>query len=301
MSGEGLEPDLARGALATLGARLDLDPVHTADAVLQVATASIYAALVPQLARRGVEASDYSLLAYGAAGPTHVFMLARDLDMRRVIVPPAPGTLCALGCIAADFRADFVRSVWHECAELDSQDLRAIYRALERDAREWLAEQRVALDHVYLLRSADMCYSGQSYEIGVELPEAQLDRLDSDSLVGWFHARYERLYGYANRGAPVRLLEARVQAVGVTERPQFRQEIRSIGTDAVESGAPTEREVFDLGRRVRARVHQRAQLREGERLHGPLVIEQYDTTVYVPEGFRVQVDEYLNLIGELDT
>ena len=106
-----LQFDKARAALATIGTRLGLTVEQAADAVLQVATANIYAEAVPQLARRGVDAKEFSLLCYGAAGPTHSFMLARELNLRRVIVPPMPGLLCALGCLVADLRADFVRSL----------------------------------------------------------------------------------------------------------------------------------------------------------------------------------------------
>ena len=207
----------ADAALSRLGAPLELEATAAADAVLQVASANIYAALVPQLARRGADGADFALLAYGAAGPTHAFMLARELDFQRVIVPPAPGTLCALGCIAADFRADFVASVWRECGALDDGELRAIYERLEADAMGWLADQRVHLEEVYLLRSGDLCYSGQSYELGVGLPVQETAELDTARLIEWFNDAYYRAYGFADRNAPVRLIEARVQVVGVTQ------------------------------------------------------------------------------------
>ena len=289
-----LAPERAEEALAGLGTRLGLDAVATADAVLQVASANIYAALVPQLARRGADGADFALLAYGAAGPTHAFMLARELDFQRVIVPPAPGTLCALGCIAADFRADFVASAWRDCDTLDDRELRAVFERLEDDAMRWLAEQHVELDEVYLLRSADLCYSGQSYELGVALPVQETDELDTARLVAWFNDAYHRAYGFADRNAPVRLIEARVQVVGVTQKPQVRLLGRSAGTAAA---APTRRRIVDQGREIEAAVRQRSALRPGERCEGPLIVEQYDTTVYVPEGFRVEIDPHLNLIG----
>ena len=289
-----LAPERADAALARLGATLGLDATEAADAVLQVASATIYAALVPQLARRGADGADFALLAYGAAGPTHAFMLARELDFQRVIVPPAPGTLCALGCIAADFRADFVASVWRECDALDDEALRAIFERLEDDAMRWLADQRVDLDGAYLLRSGDLCYSGQSYELGVALPVQQTAELTTAHLVDWFNDAYYRAYGFADRDAPVRLIEARVQVVGVTLKPQVRMLGR--GT-AIAGPAPSRRRVVDQGRDIDAEVRQRSALRPGDRCEGPLIVEQYDTTVYVPEEFRVEIDLHLNLIG----
>lgn len=162
-----LDIDKAHTALATLGDRLGLTVEQTADAILQVATANIYAETVPQLARRGVDASELSLLCYGAAGPTHSFMLARELNMRRVIVPPMPGLLCALGCLVADLRADFVQSLWLDSRDLSDERLNATYDQLIIDADEWLLAQEVDVAEKQVIRSADICYHGQSFELNV--------------------------------------------------------------------------------------------------------------------------------------
>ena len=289
-----LEPLRSEAALARLGEPLALDASAAGDAVLQVASANIYAALVPQLARRGADGADFALLAYGAAGPTHAFMLARELAFRRVIVPPAPGTLCALGCIAADFRADFVASAWRDCDGLDDQELRSLFERLDHEALEWLADQKVELDDTYLLRSADLCYSGQSYELGVPLPVRETTELRTARLVAWFNDAYHRAYGFADREAPVRLIEARVQVVGVTQKPR----VRALGRRAAAAGpGPTCRRVVDRGREIDAMVRERSRLAPGDRGEGPMIVEQYDTTVYVPEGFSVEIDPHLNLVG----
>jgi N-methylhydantoinase A len=287
-----LDKARAEAALAGLAERLGGSVLATADAVLQVATANIYAELVPQLARRGADAADYSLLAYGAAGPTHVFMLAREIAVRRVIVPPTPGLLCALGCLVADLRADFVRSLWEDCASLRDGQVRDIYAALDSEARAWLVGQHVEVEKTYLIRSADLCYVGQSFEINVAFPDGALTVA---AIEDWFHRRYERVYGYADRAAPVRLLEARVQIVGVMQKPDF-DSLRPFATAA--DPVVGRRYIHEQGRQVEATVHQRTALRPGDNFAGPAVVEQYDTTVYVPEGFRVGVDQWFNLIGE---
>ncbi|MBJ2150250.1 hydantoinase/oxoprolinase family protein [Paracoccus sp. IB05] len=288
-----LDIDKARTALATLGDRLGLTPEQTADAILQVATANIYAELVPQLARRGIDAADFSLLAYGAAGPTHVFMLARELNMRRTIVPPTPGTLCALGCLVADLRADFVRSLWLESSELTDELLTRTYEGLRREAEGWLSAQGVEVTRTYLIQSADICYNGQSFELNVVFPD---EPLSVAGLERWFHDRYEQLYGFADRANPIRVLEARVQIVGVTGKPDFTN-FRPFAT--ISDKPVSERRVYEHGKEVTAKICQRSTLTPGTEFFGPAVIEQYDTTVYIPEGFRVTVDAWHNLIGEL--
>ncbi len=290
-----LDVDAAHGAIEGIGAQLGLGRREAADAILQVTTSNIYAELLPQIARRGVDASNFSLMAYGAAGPTHTFMLARELNMRRVIVPPSPGILCALGCLVADMRADFVQSIWHEADDTTDQDIRDIYAGLEERARAWLDEQAVDLKEVYLLRSVDACFAGQSYEVNVPFPDVDGSDLTVADVVGWFHDRYTKVYGYSDTDSPTRFLEARLQIVGVTPKPEVRL---VAGLEDVDDEPSGTRMIFENGREMVAQIWQRGALREGRTYEGPMVVEQYDTTIYIPDGFRVTVDAWANLIGE---
>ncbi len=280
----------AHAAIDRLAAVIGRSRHETADAILQVTTANIYAQLLPLMARRGIDTTGFSMLAYGAAGPTQAFMLARELDLRRVIVPPAPGTLCALGCLVADFRADFVQSVWRDLDTLSDRDLGETFALLENESRAWLAEQDAGVADVHVLRSADLCHIGQSYEINVPFPDVA--ELSTEDLGRWFLERYQKVYGYHDPHAPVRMLEARLQIVGVT--PSLPVVFRPAG-----GGAPRDvRRVHEAGDEVEAHVWRRHDLRQGENYPGPLVIEQYDTTTWVPPGFVLTVDEFGNLIGE---
>ena len=287
-----LQFDKARAALATIGTRLGLTVEQAADAVLQVATANIYAEAVPQLARRGVDAKEFSLLCYGAAGPTHSFMLARELNLRRVIVPPMPGLLCALGCLVADLRADFVRSLWHDSRSMSDDQINATFAQFTTEAESWLAAQKVDVVERRIVRSIDMCYQGQSFELNVILPDGPLTIAQIETL---FHDHYERVYGYADRASSLRILEARLQIVGSTRKPDFSRLRPFVG---VGSGAPVTRRIYENGRSGEAAVYNRASLEPGFRFEGPAIVEQYDTTVYVPAGFSATVDPWYNIIGE---
>jgi N-methylhydantoinase A len=288
-----LDADRGHAAVEAVGQRLGFDRHRAADAILRVASANIYAALLPQLARRGIEASEFSLLAYGSAGPTQMFLLARELPFRRILVPPSPGTLCALGCVVADLRADFVRSVWREAATLDDASIQATYAALEAEARAWLAAERVELDRAYVLRSADLCYSGQSFELNVPLSEGAVTMAD---LSERFHERYERVYGYADRASPIRFLEARAQVVGVTRKAQPNWAALTVEGGG---GPIARRKVYDRGGFVEAPVYRRDGLGRGAALDGPVIVEQYDTTIFVPPGVRLGMDAFSNLVGEV--
>ena len=126
------------------------------------------------------------------------------------------------------------------------------------------------------------------------LPVQETAELDTARLIEWFNDAYYRAYGFADRNAPVRLIEARMQVVGVTQKPQ----VRFLGPSAAATErAPSRRRIVDRGREIEAAVQARFTMRPGDRHEGPLIVEQYDTTVYVPEGFRMEIDPHLNLIG----
>jgi N-methylhydantoinase A len=200
--------------------------------------------------------------------------------------------MCALGCLVADLRADFVATIWQDCAELTTEDVRRAYARLETDGRDWLSAQRVETKNVYLLRSADMCYVGQSFDVNVPLPDTELSM---DEMVQRFHARHTAIYGHADPSAPARLMTARVQIVGVTSKPPLGQ----IASHAARPPAGSQhRAVYENGTVWDADVYARDALHPGDRVTGPVIVEQYDTTTYVPDGFEVHVDDWLNLIGE---
>lgn len=286
-----LDLSKAEAALMTVGSPLGLTAEQTADAILKVATANIYAEFLPQLARRGVESRDYALLCYGAAGPTHSFMLARELDLKSVIVPPMPGLLCAMGCLVADLRADFVQSLWKSADELSDDELQACFSIREAEARNWLADQHVTVSETRLIRSADMCFEGQSFELNIVFPD---EPLTVENLERWFRERYRAVYGIEDPDSAIRVLEARVQILGVTTKPSIDR-LRPFGTGTrMDVG---ERRIFENGTAAMTKVYQRAALLPGQSFAGPAVVEQYDTTVYIPDGFDVRVDQYWNLIG----
>jgi N-methylhydantoinase A len=287
-----LRPELSHQALERLGQQIGLNAPATADAILRVTTSMLYAELLPELARRGADIRDFSLLAFGGAGPTHAFMAARELPIQRVIIPTTPGTMCALGCLVADLRADFVSTIWQDCADLSTADLRSAFASLDEQAMRWLHDQAVDVEQTYLVRSADMCYVGQSFDINVPLSE----ELTLSGAVTRFHERHTAIYGHSDASAAVRLMTARVQVVGVTPKPQLGH----IATDGLSAAASERqsREVRENGSTVLAQVFARSALRPGDSIRGPAIIEQYDTTTYVPDGFEVGVDSWLNLIGE---
>jgi N-methylhydantoinase A len=294
-----LKPELAEAALAALGGGLGLDAQETAEAVLNVATAQMYAALVPLMARKAVDISEFSLLAYGGAGPTHAFILAQEVGINRVLIPPTPGVMCALGCLIGDVKGDFIRTVYapfpHEGDQSASlATLDEHFGELEVTAHAWLADQAISVSTVELRREADMRYIGQSFEITVPLIGDVLGD-DGSRLRRAFHSAYEDVYGYTDELADVEIVNVRVSISGQTPKPAAP----GMAPDghAGDAEPNSERDIRWNGHTERASVYVRDQLAPGMTFAGPAVVTQYDTTVFIPRGFTVELDVGRNLVG----
>jgi N-methylhydantoinase A len=289
-----LDASLAEKALARVGGELGLTADEVAVGILDVTTANMHAQLMPQMARRGIDPRDFALLPYGGAGPTHAMLLAGEIGIRTVIVPPAPGTLCALGCLVADIKRDSIRTLYADTADVDVLEIEREFTVLEADGREWLSQQHAQTDASMTLRSADMRYKGQSFDLTVPL-SMRFDGASMDSIRAPFHEAYQRIYGIADLEAPVEIINLRVTVVGITPKPHWIGGGRAVG---VKKEEPRTRAVNEKGKKVAALIYRREALSVGEAFPGPAIVEADDTTVFVPSGYSCAVDKFWNLICE---
>lgn len=290
--------DLAKQAIARLADGLGLDVMRTAQGILSVVTANMARAIRVISVQRGHDPRDYTLIAFGGAGPLHAARLARELDIARVLVPRNPGILCATGLLLTDLRADFSST---RLLKLDAAALAAIaerFADLGTRAAAWFAQEDVPEAARRLSRSIDMRYAGQNYEIAVPLPDSPLDQAVLDGLARDFAAAHRRLYGFEAEGEPVQLVTYRVEASGVVRKAAFaRAEEGSADAGAAVAGM---REVWlpEAGGFVRCPVYDRDLLQPGNRFAGPAIVEQMDTTTLVLPGMVARVDPWRNLILE---
>ncbi|AXG81846.1 hydantoinase/oxoprolinase family protein [Streptomyces paludis] len=284
----GLDRDAAREAFAGLAGRLDMDVEYAAEAVVNVATAMMHARLVPLLARRGVDPAQCRLVPYGGAGPVQAVALARELGIRRLLVPWSPGTLCAFGALVTDLRHDLVASVGATTGTLDDARLESGWKELEERAHDWYREQSASLHHeVGLTRWADVQLAGQSFTLAVTLPEDE--RPTVAALRAAFTARYRAAYGVDASG---RELDVRSLRVTLTARSRPLTPRAVGGTTA----RPRPHTVVEDGRLVPAERVRRAELAPGTTLRGPLVVSAPDATLFLPTGATVEADAMGNLL-----
>jgi len=283
------------GAVMTgVASRLGTDAAGAVDGVLRVATASLYAELSNLAAARGVDVRDYTLVPFGGAGPLLACRVADEIGMTKVLVPPSPGTLCALGALSADVANGFVHSLLCPLVQAQSA-LAQAYRTLEADARAWLAAEAtpgVARHRVTL--AADMRYAGQSYEIDVPLEPDWVMGGRLDEIAQAFHAMHRRVYAHADPTDPTELVDLRLTIHGTMPKPGAAALARGSGA-APPSGR---RSVLSGKAMTLAPVWRRTDMLAGQTIAGPGLVDQDDTTTFVAPGWIGTVHDNGNLLLE---
>jgi N-methylhydantoinase A len=293
-----IRQDLAKQAIARLAERLGLGIPETAQGILSVVTANMARAIRVISVQRGHDPRDYTLMAFGGAGPLHAARLAKELEIGRVLVPANPGILCAMGLLLTDLRADFAVTRLLPATEASTADVGEGFAGLSERARRWFEHEGIARDERRLTRTADMRYHGQNYELSVAVPDGAITRATMQSLAAGFSDAHRQRYGFAADGDPVQLVTLRVEATGIVRKAELRVHVEE-GPDP--SAAVTGRrpvwlaEVRDI---VDTPIYARDVLRPGNRFAGPAIVEQMDATTLVPPGMSARVDAYLNLILE---
>jgi N-methylhydantoinase A len=290
--------DLARDAVGRLAATLGMGVMETAQGIVAVVTANMARAIRVISVQRGHDPRDYTLVAFGGAGPLHAARLARELDIRRILVPRNPGILCAMGLLLTDLRADFAATSLRTLGVAALPDVAAAFRGLAAQAAAWFDAEGIAADARRVSRTVDMRYVGQNYELSVALPDGEIGPATLDVLAERFAAAHLRMYGFVAEGDPVQLVTFRVEALGVVRKATFVPE-HDGGPDA-SAAVIARRDVWlqEAGAFVACAVYDRDRLHAGNRIAGPAVIEQMDATTLVPPGMVARVEPYLSLLLE---
>ncbi|HTR87696.1 MAG TPA: hydantoinase/oxoprolinase family protein [Reyranella sp.] len=290
--------DLAEQAIGRLAKQLGLGVLETAQGILSIVTANMARAIRVISVQRGHDPRDYTLMAFGGAGPLHAARLAKELDIRRVLVPANPGILCAMGLLLTDLRADFAVSRLLPATEASAGELAEGFAALAERATRWFEHEAIASGDRRLTRTADMRYHGQNYELAVAVPDGPISAATMTTLAERFADAHRQRYGFVAEGDPVQLVTLRVEATGTVRKADLAAHPDG-GADAA-NAIVHQRPVWLSEARdfVSTPIYDRGALRPGNRFAGPAVVEQMDTTTLVPPGWTARVDSWLNLILE---
>lgn len=254
--------------------------------IVSVANSTMERAIRVISVERGHDPRDFTLVAFGGAGGLHACELAGALGIPQVLVPKFPGALSALGILLSDVVKDYSRTLLLPAGKAVGSRLEQEFRRLEAAARADLKREGFPPPLHRLHRQLDLRYRGQAYEL--TLPY----RRDFPAA---FHRAHARRYGYADPARPVEVVNVRLRAVGLTEKPGLER-VRSSGRRPPSAAWRRRALVYFEGRRFSTDFYRRERLRPGNRLRGPAVMAEYSATTVLPPGWAATVDAYENLL-----
>ena len=293
-----IRQDLAKAAVGRLAERLGLGVPQTAQGILSVVTANMARAIRVISVQRGHDPRDYTLMAFGGAGPVHAVRLAGELEIGRVLVPANPGILCAMGLLLTDLRADFALTRLLPASQVSTPEVAEGFVALAERADRWFVHEGIAAADRRLTRTVDMRYQGQNYELSVAVPDGPVTDASMKALAAGFSEVHRQRYGFAADGDPVQIVTLRVEATGRVRKAELKAHPEA-GPDAGRA-IVQRRPVWqaEAGEFIETPIYARDALRPGNRFAGPAIVEQMDATTLLPTGWTARVDAYLNLILE---
>ncbi|HEY7347883.1 MAG TPA: hydantoinase/oxoprolinase family protein [Ktedonobacterales bacterium] len=292
-----LDAEAAQRGLEPLAAKLGLDVLRLAAGILELANWNQANAIRQITVKQGRDPRDYALAPFGGSGPLQAGRLLDLLGMRTAIVPPIPGVTSAFGLLVVDLRNDYVITNVQNADAFDPSSVQEHYQRLEALALDALERHGIPPERRVLLRSADMRYHGQAYEVRVDIPARLVDAAMGRQAVEAFHQAHRSVYGYDYRGKQqVEFVNLRVTGLGLIDKPALR-EIESGGPDAA-AARKGERAVYfeAAGAFQPCPLYDRASLLAGNLISGPAIIEEYGSTTVVFPGQQAAVDRFGNLL-----
>lgn len=290
--------DLDRGkataALGGIGQVFGLSVEAMAQGVVDVVNAKMADAIRTITIRRGIDPRDFTLVAFGGAGPAQAAALAEELQIREVIIPVHPGAFSAWGMLQTDVRHDYKETLYSFWDLLELSALESSFAALVERGRAYLLSEGVAGDAIAFERAIDFRYYGQEYVLTIPVPDGPIDM---DAVRKSFDAAYERQYGHSSPENRVEMANIRVAALGRLERPDTAPPARN------PARPPRERNVYFSGQPLRTPIMDRNGLGVGDTVEGPAIIEESTATTLVPPNWRATVIEggHLSMWKEADS
>lgn len=275
---------------------LNISLEAAAEGVIRIANANMSRAIRSVSTERGYDLAEFSLFAFGGAGPLHAAEVAKECGINTVIVPQEPGTMCARGMLLTDVSFDFVRSEISSADAASWARVCGLFDSMQREAGDWLARERVSeIEREYRV-FIEARYEGQNFEVVVALPEIHADGM-ADFITS-FHAAHKREYGYDVPGKFVEIVNCRLQAVGRVAKAPLR-ELKVTGT--LSDAASGRRDVYHGAEHgwLATPVYARGKLAAGAMITGPAVIEEMSSTTLLTPGQRANVDKIGNIIIRL--
>jgi N-methylhydantoinase A/oxoprolinase/acetone carboxylase beta subunit len=297
-----LRADLAREAFANGPASvLGMSVEEASMGAVQILSHSMVQSIEENSVRKGFDPRDFALVAEGGAGPVWAANIAIEVGTPRVVVPPHPGIAAAMGLLATDMTYEYVATTYQRLATLDAAALQQRFEDLEALAVTQLEEDGIPSDRIVIQRIADCRYLGQGYELRVDAPAGAIDEAWAEKIRSDFHDIHEREYSRRFEEQDIEIPNIRVRGIGLM--PDLAAPEIETGDESADDALRHEGQAwFRVDGRLEqlpTRYYDREALRAGNRITGPAIVNQYDSTTVVPPGIEAHVDRFGNIIIEV--
>jgi N-methylhydantoinase A len=288
-----LDADRSKEAIRKKIAKpLGMNLLEAAKGILTISNSNMLNSMRISTIQRGYDPRDFSVIAYGGAGPIVASVLADELGCSRVIIPPHPGIFSAIGMLGADLRFDVSSTYRAAVAKVDLDAINQIYTKLESEATKQMRAQGYYANPI-LVRMADARYVGQHYEVRTTVPLGRLTKKALDAIVASFGKEHYRLFGHQKMNEPVEILTLHVTAIGTTKKIKLRHP--TPGTGTAKKG--TRRVYFETSDDFAvSSVYERSRLPVGSTIRGPAVVEELDSTTLIHPKHSARIDKFGNII-----
>ena len=283
-----LDVDATKRAMTKIAEPLGISELQLAEGILAISNAKMADAMRTITVEKGIDPRDFTLVAYGGAGPMHAVELAYELEIGEILIPRFPGAFSAWGMLQSDIRSDFTANFFVPAAQVNPAAISKVGQSLEEQGRALLEQEHVRSEDMVFTFSADLRYAGQENTLSIPFT----DQSSVPDILKSFHEAHERRFGHAQPNNPVEFVNLRLAAVGRLSRE--RQSFASI--PQATSPVIGEREVIFGGQTLRANIFNRALFTDQTQYSGPAVIEEETATTFVPPGYGFRLDDWGNLL-----
>ena len=274
---------------------LGLSVLDAAEGIIRIAVTSMSYAVKGVTTERGLDAGSFVMVVYGGAGPLHASAIARELGIRSVLIPFAPGYFSAYGMLFSDLRYDYVRSCFRKLATAEFDEIESLYASMEEQGRLELANSRGAYGKIDVGRYADMRYVGQEHAVTVELDRGLFETQDRAAIKAAFDEVHLQRYGTAAPKEAAELVSVRSTLIGRMSSPEPGLLDKRADGSAGDACSRISKVYFHGKGLVDTAVYSRDRLLRDDRIEGPALIEERASTTVVQPGDRLSVDQFGNL------
>jgi len=293
----GLDPAAAALAIAKhIAEPLKLDLIDAASGIIKIVSSGMVEALRLVTVSRGEDPREYVLVAFGGAGPVHAGLLAEELKIPRVLVPASPGVHSAVGLLVSDLKRDYVQTHFAELEDVDVREMQQRFEAMEAAARQEFESQGISADRIVHERAIDLRYSIQKYELPVPVARNAFRENAKQEWRTMFDEIHEKHFGSRAEDQKVELVNYRLTTKVLVPKPAM-SELPMGGENSEPAMKARRRAYFDGW--CDCSIYDRERLVSGNRLHGPAIIEQMDSTTVVHPGQSAHIDRFGNIVIEI--